>query len=117
MIRRSYLSILCIILIGISVVPSLLAGSAEHLEKEKTPQASDFTYKLCYFGSIENLVVNEDEVSFDAVNLWRLSRIRSTDGSYWDISLTHYEDVHHYLEGYRFRGILRDSFIWGRFTK
>lgn len=115
--RHPYLSILCIAVIGLLVVPSIVAGNADISSQETSPQASEFTYKLSYFGSIENLVVNEDEVSFDAVNLWRLSRVRSTDGSYWDISLTHYEDVHHYLEGYRFRGILRDSFIWGRFTK
>jgi hypothetical protein len=78
---------------------------------------SEYSYKLCYFGRIDDLVVNENVVSFNAVNLWRFARIRSTDGSYWDIALTHYEDVPHYLEGYEFHGLLLDSFIWGRFTK
>ena len=78
---------------------------------------SDYTYKLTYLGFIKNVEVTDDIVSFDAVHLWRFSRIRNTDGSYWDISLSYYENIHHDLQGYTFRGILRDRFICGQFSK
>jgi hypothetical protein len=89
----------------------------ETSEEEKGILESGYIYKLWYFGRIDNLSVNENIVSFDAVNLWRFSHIRSSDGSYWDISFTHYEDVSHYLEGYEFHGLLLERLIWGQFIK
>ena len=76
-----------------------------------------YVYRLFHVGRIENVYTGENYVSFDSINLWRISRLRATDGSFWDFSISHYEGTHHSLEDYRFIGILTDNFIYGTFFK
>lgn len=76
-----------------------------------------YVYRLFHVGRIENVYDGENYVSFDSINLWRISRLRATDSSFWDFSISHYEGVHHSLEDYRFIGILTDNFIYGTFFK
>jgi hypothetical protein len=82
-----------------------------------TQNINEFTYRLFYLGRITNLERNEDIVTFDAINLYRISRIRSSDGSYWEFSINHYENVHHSLNDFRFLGIMTNTFIIGSFYK
>jgi hypothetical protein len=52
-------------------------------------------------------------ITFDAINLFRISFSRSDDWSFWEYSISHYEGTHHYHEGYRFLGILTNKIIFG----
>jgi len=78
---------------------------------------TNFVYRLFHMGRIENVYNGENHVSFDSINLWRISRLRATDGSFWDFSISHYEGAHHSFEDYLFIGILTDNFIYGTFFK
>jgi len=87
------------------------------LDENITQNNNEFTYRLFYIGKITNVERSDDQVSFDAINLYRISRIRSSDGSYWEFSINHYENAIHSLKDFRFLGILTDNFIIGSFFK
>jgi hypothetical protein len=74
---------------------------------------NDFKYRLFYIGRIKDLNRQENFISFDSINLYRLSFIRSNDMSFWEYSITHYENTYHQHENYRFIGILTNSIIFG----
>ena len=74
---------------------------------------NDFYYRLFYVGKIENLQRMDNFVSFNSVNLFRISFIRSSDLSFWEYSISHYEDTYHQHENYRFFGILTNNLIIG----
>ena len=78
---------------------------------------TNYVYRLFHMGKIENVYKGENHVSFDSINLWRISRLRANDGSFWDFSISHYEGAHHSFEDYLFIGILTDNFIYGTFFK
>jgi len=74
---------------------------------------NDFYYRLFYVGKIENLERRDNFISFNSVNLFRISFIRSSDLNFWEYSISHYEDTYHQHENYRFFGILTNNFIIG----
>jgi len=74
---------------------------------------NDFYYRLFYVGKIDNLQRNDNFISFNSVNLFRISFIRSSDLSFWEYSISHYEDTYHQHENYGFFGILTNNFIIG----
>ena len=120
---------LFIILITISITMSINIVNAEKIKSNNYNEYSDsmiinsyfnqneYYYRLFYIGGIKDLNIQENFISFDAVNLYRISFIRSSDWSFWEYSLSHYEETHHQHENYRFFGILRDNIILGIFFK
>jgi hypothetical protein len=83
----------------------------------KLVELNDFSYKLFYIGRITNLERTDDTVSFDGINIYRISRIKSSDGSFWEFSINHYKNIFHSLKDYRFQGIITEKFILGTFSK
>jgi hypothetical protein len=76
-----------------------------------------YIYILFYMGRIKNLDRGENSISFDSVKLWRASYLKASDGSFWDLSISHYEEAIHKLDDYNFIGILTKNIIYGIFYK
>lgn len=77
----------------------------------------DYKYRLFYFGKIKDLNREKNYISFNSVNLYRISFIRSSDWSFWEYSFSHYENTFHQHENYRFIGIVTNNIIFGFFLK
>ena len=120
---------LFIILVIMSITISINSVNSEKIKPENNNSPSDeiilnsfnnlndYCYRLFYIGRIENVNRQENFISFDAINLYRISFIRSNDWSFWEYSISHYEDTYHQHEDYRFFGILIDNIIFGFFFK
>jgi len=85
--------------------------------KEFYNNLNNYKYRLFYFGKIKDLNRQENYISFNSVNLYRISFIRSSDWSFWEYSFSHYENTFHQHENYIFIAILTNNIIFGFFLK
>jgi hypothetical protein len=91
-------------------------NSNENL-KEFCNNLNDYKFRLFYYGKIKDLNQQDNYISFNSVNLYRISFIRSLDWSFWEYSFSHYENTFHQHENYRFFGIVTNNIIFGFFLK
>ncbi|MBS3778181.1 MAG: hypothetical protein KGY50_02670 [Candidatus Thermoplasmatota archaeon] len=93
--------------------PELIDNHNKYISKSDIT----YTYSIVYIGTISNLQKTDKEIEFDSVRLLRYTHISTSDDSFWSYNLAHYENTHHYHEGYETNGLITNNLIFAKLTK